>query len=366
MRMVFFGIDFTRSIPLTGGHRMNPSTYPRLRSVGVVLTALLVTACGTSNATTPDGEGGSGEDALVAAAKEEGSVTWYSSIPQEPMDAVAQEFQKRYGITINITRGLTGQLTQRLSAEQDSGRPAADVVNLADPIAFTDMTEKGWLTTFEGDDVPGLSDWPTDYLIDDNRIVTGIQVASVAYNTDLVDKEDLEGWESLLDPEYKNEIILSDPAAVPPWLSLMMFLRDNVDEDFLPRLAAQQPTMVESAVPGAQQLAAGEAKLQFPTTVAVVQPLKDAGAPIDTVYFTPATGVEQYTALIDGGPHPNAAKLLLSFLMSEDGQALINEGTSASVLPDVPGTLPLPEDYTAPRILEANQQKADILEALGD
>jgi iron(III) transport system substrate-binding protein len=345
---------------------MITTIHPRLVHLGVVLAALLLTACGTSGATSPKEAGASGQDALVSAAKKEGSVTWYSSIPQEPMDAVAQEFQKRYGIKINITRGLTGQLTQRLSAEQDSGRPAADVVNLADPIAFGDMTKKGWLTELEPQDVPGLSDWPADSLIDNNRIVTGIQVAAVAFNTDQVKKSDLRNWESLLDPKFKNQIILADPAAVPPWLSLMMYLRDNVDKDYLTRLAAQHPTMVESAVPGAQQVAAGEAKIQFPTTVAVVQPLKDAGAPIDTVSFTPATGVEQYTALIKGGPHPNAAKLLLGFLMSKDGQALVNKGTAASVLPDVPGTLPLPKDYSAPRIAEAAQQKAAILGALGE
>jgi iron(III) transport system substrate-binding protein len=331
-----------------------------------VIAALLLSACGTSGPSSSEEASGDDTDPLVAAAQKEGSVTWYSSIPQEPMDAVAAEFKDRYGITINITRGLTGQLTQRLAAEQESGRPAADLVNLADPIAFADMTDKGWLTSFDGADIPGLSDWPADYVIDGNRIVTGIQAAAVAYNTDKVSRSDLEDWESLLDPQFKGEIILSDPSAVPPWLALMMFLRDEVDPDYLTDLADQQPTLVESAVPGGQQLAAGEGLIQFPTTVAVVQPLIDAGAPIDTVVFSPATGVEQYSALIDGGPHPNAAKLLLSFLMSRDGQALVNAGTAASVLPEVPDTLPLPDDYSPPKILEASQQKAAILQALGE
>jgi len=344
------------------------SSSPRaLRQlVALVGAALLLAACGSSGATENSKAATAGQDPLVAAAKREGSVTWYSSIPQAPMDELSKAFEAKYGVKVDIVRGLIGALTQRLSAEQQAGRPAADVINLADPIAFGDMTKKGWLVPLKSADVPGFSAWPEKYVIDGDRIVSGIQGVAVAFNTNKVKRSDLKNWNSLLDPKYKKQIIMADPKVVPNWLALMAILRDKVNPDYLTRLAAQEPTLVDSAVPGAQQLAAGEAAIQFPTTVGVVQPLKDQGAPIDTVFLSPTTGVEQYSALIKGGPHPNAAKLLMSFIMSKDGQVLLNKGTAASVLPDVPGTLPLPKNYVAPDILGANQHKAEILKALGE
>lgn len=112
-------------------------------------------------------------------------------------------------------------------------------------------------------------------------------------------------------------------------------------------------------------MAAGESIATFPSLPSVVNPLKESGAPVELVYLSPTTGVEQYTAVSEGSPHPNAALLFADFLMSEKGQIALNEGFGISPLGDLAGTLPKPEGYVAPDLATAREEQEQLNALLG-
>ncbi|HWG06828.1 MAG TPA: hypothetical protein VG271_17610, partial [Beijerinckiaceae bacterium] len=70
------------------------------------------------------------DQALIDAAKKEGSVTWYTTqiINQFVMPA-AQAFQKKYGVTVNYVRADSAEVVVRVANEAHAGKVQADVVD---------------------------------------------------------------------------------------------------------------------------------------------------------------------------------------------------------------------------------------------
>jgi iron(III) transport system substrate-binding protein len=326
---------------------------------------LLLTGCLSEPAEETGQDVASDADAIADAAADEGSLTWYTSIPEAVSTEAAQAFEAEYGIPVELIVLTSGLLATRYSTEMDAGNSPADVVTLADPVFFGDAVSKEWVETIDDSDVPALAEWPEDGFREDSYALVNIQPIGVTIDTNKIDAEDFESWEFLLDPSLKGQIQLVSPANVPIWVSHMQMLREEYGDEFLTQLAAQEPKYVDSAIPGAQQVAAGAGSVVYPSLLSVSNPLKAQGASLETVFPEPTSGVEQYAAVSTRSPHPNAARLFMDYLLSEDAQKIINKNTGASPLGDLEGTVPLPEDYVTPDIAGALEHKAEILSLLG-
>lgn len=327
--------------------------------------ALVLTGCFSQSAEQGSESVAADPEAIADAAESEGTLTWYTSIPEAVSAAAVEGFEAKYDITVEMIVLTSGLMTTRYASEMDAGNSPADVVTVADPVFFGDAVSKDWMETLDAEDVPALADWPEDALREDAYALVNIQPIGVTIDTTKADPEDFETWEGLLDPSLKGEIYLVNPANVPNWLAHMQMMRDAYGDDFLAALAAQEPTMVDSSVPGAQQLAAGAGTVVYPSLLSVSNPLKAAGATVETVFPTPTTGVEQYAGVSTLSPHPNAARLFLNYLLTEEAQQIINRNVGSSPLGDLEGTVPLPAGYESPQVAEAVGKKAEILAALG-
>ena len=68
------------------------------------------------------------DQALVAAAKKEGEVVWYTTQILDPLVLRMQDaFRKKYGIEIKPVRSNSTELAIRVSNEAKAGRVQADV-----------------------------------------------------------------------------------------------------------------------------------------------------------------------------------------------------------------------------------------------
>ena len=338
---------------------MSTRRWLPIGSVALALT-LFATACGGGGGSA-DGEGGD----LVEAAQNEGIVTWYVSIPDEPVQAAAAAFEEEYGIPVEVVRMGSPVLAQRYSTERDSGQSVGDLVTIPEAHVLDEYLEKGWIRELPADQVENMADWPEEALHKDAYFLVNSQPIGVAYNTDKLSASDVESWEDLLDPKLKGEIDTADPQSFLSWTELLRLLKEEYGEEFLEGLADNDIKKVDSAIPGTQQVAAGESLATFPSLPSVVNPLQESGAPVELAYLAPTTGVEQYTAVAEGSPHPNAALLFANFLMSEKGQIALNEGFGISPLGELEGTLPEPEGYVTPDLSLALEEQDHLNELLG-
>ena len=64
------------------------------------------------------------------------------------------------------------------------------------------------------------------------------------------------------------------------------------------------------------------------------------GAPVDWIKMEPATGNLSTISVLKNAPHPNAAKLLVDFIISKEGQQVFREADYISAHPQVPALEP--------------------------
>jgi iron(III) transport system substrate-binding protein len=335
--------------------------------LGIALAAalLVLTGCFSSSTGSSSQSAATGPGAIADAAKKEGKLVWYTSIPQAVSKTVTDGFTAKYGIPVESVVLTSGLLATRYSSEQDAGKTEGDVITLSDPIFFSNGVGKKWFADLNPADFNSLASWPKTGVHDNSWVLVNIQPVGLSFNTGKATAAEMSDWKALIDPKYKGQIYLVDPSNVPTWLATMRLLRQTYGDDYLKALLAQQPKFVDSSVPGAQQVAAGAGTIVFPSLLSVSNPLKTQGAPIDTVFPSPTTGVEQYAAVTAKAARPNAARLFVDYLLGTEGQTLVNKGTGASPLGSLPGTVPLPAGYKSPEVKEAVAEKAAILALIG-
>jgi ABC-type Fe3+ transport system substrate-binding protein len=112
-----------------------------------------------------------------------------------------------------------------------------------------------------------------------------------------------------------------------------------------------------------QALAAGEGSLELITVDSAVQGIASKGGPVATVIPSATTGVEMQTFLTARAKakHPNAARLLVHFVMTPEGNKIFADDPGSVSIYD---TSVLPKEYQSPKP-GALQNKGRILQLLG-
>src|SRR5580704_19517110 len=91
---------------------------------------------------------------LIAAARQEGKVTWYTSVDLPLGEKMARAFEAKYpGVACRVERSGAERNFQRIGQEYGSRVHAVDVVNSSDASHFIVWKREGWLTPYVPEDV---------------------------------------------------------------------------------------------------------------------------------------------------------------------------------------------------------------------
>ncbi len=324
----------------------------RLRFVAplVVLALLLSGATAASAAKKPKAQSGEDLEALIKAARAEGTFTFYASDPEPVARALAEAFKVKYNINYQIVRAPSTQLIQRFATEASSGVFAADFMLAPRAGLFMAGPEgglaKGWVDDLFKIKLPALTDgtYPKDFLRKQTAVV-GVLPWGLAYNTQKVTGKPPKDFSALVDPQYKGKVIIPNPRAAESAIPLWGFLQKKYGKKFFTKLEGYQ--LSPSGTPAIQSLAAGEGSVEAPTAQPQVTVVTDAGAPVKLVIPDHTTGIEQEIVLTASGKakHPNAARLFASWLLSKEGNTVYS-AVSGSV--SVYDTSKLPKQYSPP------------------
>lgn len=328
-------------------------TWVSRQTLASVVIGLFLPSAAVSATLTPA--------ALEAAAKKEGAVTYYSAQTAAVNDALVKHFKEKLGITLTIFNAPTTALKIRTQSEIDAGKLQADLVGLGEHMVF-DLNEKSFVPIV---DLPRYAAFPKEYKTA-KYAVTSIQPAVLVVNTNKVKKGEIAKWTDMANPKWKGQIAMLGINSSISISSMYVNLAKANGDDFMKRLGALRPNFQSSSAPTVQLAAAGEAALSLPISISVLPALERAGAPIMTVMPGPITGAQITVGISATAAHPNAARFMLNFMMTPEGQLIQNGNRlGSSPLPNIPGTYPLPKEYVPADEAVSRKEVARLKELLG-
>ena len=307
-------------------------------------------------------------DALITAAKDEGSLTVaFGGGTSRWFRPIAEFFGEKFGIDVVITVGGGSAQVNRLLAEQNAGRylvdslhvgptssgrliPAGRAHPIADLFIHPEVTDKSlW---YEGKHYYSDPEQKFNFAF---AADADPQNMGMRYNTDLVTQEDIGAMNSVfdfLDPKWKGKIVSRVPVAGG---SIGRYYTAYVHPDIGPSWidGFLSPELDVTFLSDNTQIVNGVAKGKFAMGIAMgasgrdLDALESLGAPVKRLVkefkeggeLSASGGLHHITVPINQ-PHPNAAKLWVNWWLSKEGQTAILTMSTAEVAPtlrvDVP------------------------------
>jgi iron(III) transport system substrate-binding protein len=266
-------------------------------------------------------KGGDRDKRLLDRARQEGTVSVYTSLAPTEGQPLAEAFEARYGVKVQMWRGLSEAVVQRTLSESRGRRHAVDVIETNGP-EMESLAREQLLTEFHS---PHLADLPANVIPAHRQwIPDRLNLFVVAYNTKKVRAEDLpRTYEGFLDPKWRRRIALE--ATDSEWMGgVVKAWGEPRGMEFFRKLAEMKPEMRKGHVLLAQLIAAGEIDVGLTAYYANAASAKRRGASIDWAAVEPTIARPQGIGIARQAPHPNAALLFADFILSPEAQGMLS------------------------------------------
>ena len=163
-------------------------------------------------------------------------------------------------------------------------------------------------------------------------------------NTQLVGKDEIKTAQDLLDPKWKGKIAWGDSpsSGAPAYIgAVLQSMGEDKGMAFLRALAKQNIINVEATNRAIlDQVILG----QYPIALSIFNHhaaiSASKGAPVAWLKVEPIPAPFHSIGLVKNAPHPNAGKLLIDFLLSEEGQRAFADVDYLPAMPSVPAKTP--------------------------
>lgn len=287
-------------------------------------------------------------DELLAAAREEGQVIWYTSVDVQVAEKLARAFEQEYpGIDVQVERSGSGRIFQRVDQEYRSGIHNVDVINTSDASHFEYWKDEGMLAQHVPPDVESFDDAFKD--ADGMYATWRSHLSVIGYNTSLVPADQApSSHRDLLDPKWKGRLVKAHPSYSGTIVTHTYALAEEIGWEFFEELAQQDVMQVQSSTAPPKTIAAGERMAMADGNEYNMFIEMANGSPLAIVYAEEGTPfVDSPGAVMADAPHPNAARVFQNYLFSVDAQqVLVDDGGLRSAHPGVTepeGRTPLSE-----------------------
>ena len=286
--------------------------------VGVSALAVALITAGTAIAQD--------RNSLIEGAKKEGKLNVGTSAPGDGFPKFLAAFKEKYPF-IDVTSGYftapTGRVLARVGAEVDARNVTIDVIHVANMAAYIDMQIKGQLAEYMS---PEYSALPAGTKHDGYWATARAIGVIMTYNKNKLSEADApKSWKDLLAPKWKGKKFAIQGSSSGTSFSQFYQLEEIYGPDFMKQLAAQEPVVMTSGGQIIDAVVRGEILVggAIDHWTAFTDSARQAGLlPIFPTEGTPISLAP--IAIVKGSPNPNAARLFMDFILSQEGQKLLN------------------------------------------
>jgi iron(III) transport system substrate-binding protein len=275
-------------------------------------------------------------------AKAEGRVVFYTSLDTQIVDAINAAFKQKYGIDVQYFRGGSSDVTSKVLAEADAGRPQADMVDASDLAALLLMKERGLLKPFASAAMPAVAKELRD--ADATWITDRLTQAVIQFNTKAFGAQPPASWADLGQSAMQGRLVYFSSANGDGAPRIYTLAR-HLGWEAVKAMAATKPLRVQTPQVITQVLERGERGAGFLQNDNIAWRSKLQGKPTDYVF--PGEGVPSEIGacgLLRSSQRPHAAALFYEWWMGAEGQAILVRGGKYSSRLDVAppeGSIPL-------------------------
>lgn len=263
-------------------------------------------------------------------AKAEGKLVLYSTDTPPQQAAILKKFNERYPfVKVEYLKAATLVRYQKVLLTARQGTPVCDVVtglggalkNYLDVKALADISA-----------LPVWGSYPDELKYGNMSIAFRKRYYSLAYNTNMVSKEDLpKTWEDLLGPKWSGQVAFNSIAAGvwfnPIWHSLGPEKATKLLEGFAHNKAQFRHEGADASV---KFLAAGEYKIGVPVSEYNAYAVYAAKGPVDWLAVDPLPVGLGNIVILEKAAHPFSARLYVNWILSEEGQEVYASVTRAN------------------------------------
>lgn len=309
-------------------------------TLGLALAALIAAAPADA-APAPNiatYKGADREQLILAGAKREGKVAFYSGmIENQALRPIADAFKKKYPfVAVDYWRGDSRALVQKALTERRAGRVTGDILESTGGAQA--LIRAGAIEPFYSSSTAGF---PKNYLDPNGMwVASRLDYFGMAYNTRQVTAADVpKTYDDLLNPKWKGAIAWRADSEVGAGLFIAGVMREmgkEKGETYLKRLSGQA---IVNYAGSARALVdrVGEGEYKIALEIYAHHPLisKAKGAALDTQMLDPVPSALSTIQLAKNAPHPNAAMLFIDFVLSKEGQEVLRAAQYLSPNPQV-------------------------------
>jgi ABC-type Fe3+ transport system substrate-binding protein len=273
---------------------------------------------------------------VLAGAKKEGKVV-VNTFPGDGYKRALKAFSQAYpDIKLEHTGLHSQDFSPRILQERQANLftwdvatiPTSTALQVLRPAGVWDPVRPAIMLPEAKDDAGWEGGFERGFAVVKDRALTYGFVANrgggVTVNTDLV-KEEIKGLTDLLNPKWKGKLLLPDVRTMGDTFWPMTSARLNLGDDIIKRLFVDQEPVLSR---DSRQVAEFMVRGRFPIALGV-NPLllsqfqrQGLGKNLQLLHFPEMDTVNFGTTLwlVNRAPHPNAAKVLINWLLTREGQ----------------------------------------------
>jgi iron(III) transport system substrate-binding protein len=269
---------------------------------------------------------------LIDAAKKEGSLTYWDVVIQpETNDSLTTAFRRFYGLPngfqVRYQLSATAPLVTRVEQEINADRVTIDVAAVGSPSWVFERAAAGDALEYDSPQYKFYAD-----VIAHGLGRKGVFAFNGAYlfvpmwSTDKI-KFEGKSWKDVVNAVPAGRISIGDVSKSVAYLATYAGQREVLDLNYFKAVAAMKPSFLIRSEQIAGRLVTGEDLMSFSGMPTRAYQYNQKGGKLK--FMLPQEGsvlLPQSMFILKKAPHPNAAKLWVDFVLSEQGQTILVRG----------------------------------------
>lgn len=262
-------------------------------------------------------------------ATTEQQVVWYTSLNLSDAKKIISAFSKKYpDVEVVVNRQSANSVLQRVMTERRAGKDIADVVLIG--AEYLDLLQNRAI--FQKYNSP---EWKAEK--GEFWTATYLSVHSIAYNNRLINSDLApKRYNDLLQERWRGKLAIN--LGNPTWIySMLDFFGREKGMSFLKKVASLKPRAYRGTTQVMQNIIAGDAEIGAALNHDGVISFVNKGAPVGMSRIQDPLYADVHgIGILANSQHPNAARLLVDFIVSKEGQTILAELYKTTVRDEVP------------------------------